>query len=73
MSECLDKSQVLEILNGLIDEIYPTDVFPLLTETDRAHLKIVEAQYPNLISRISTEGSRRAFKIASKRISEIEE
>ena len=68
-----DLRRVAGVVEGLAEEIYPTSIFPELTAQNKQDMARVEAMFPNLIARIDSSACRRSFKIATKRITEIDE
>ena len=69
----LDQNTVDEItkfVETLPDAIYPTDVFPALTDENKSDRKTVEAMFPNLIARLYCDAARRTFRITELQIKE---
>ena len=65
--------RVAGVVEGLAEDIYPTNVFLPLTDEDKENMWKVHELFPNLLSRVDSAACRRAFNIATKRIIEIAE
>lgn len=67
-----DVNDTAKFVAGLGDEIFPTDIFIPMMEANWEDVKKVQAQFPNLISRLDAWSCRRAFNMASDKILERE-
>lgn len=68
-----ETKELIKMVEGLGEEIYPLDVFPRPTVEDIKNMMEVEKMFPNLLARVDSSACRRAFNIAARRIRELEE
>ena len=67
------RESLLTEVEGLGEEIYPTDIWPELTAENKMDMRQVERLFPNLLARVDSAACRRAFKIAGERIREVDQ